>query len=496
MVFVYEKYNTHEKRKNQYKILTENKIEFKNNIIILGHGSISKVLIYIMKQLVNISGNIFVIDKEDKEDKKLEKLDDVKFIKVELNRDNILQELDFIKEGDIVIDCAVFISSCVLIELCNKKGASYINSSIQCWKDETKTLYDIHQDIKELKNKMVNSVNSNILNSMGCNPGLVSMFMKLGLLEIIKKNELYYEFDLDKNKEGDFWAKIAEKMEVRVIHVSERDTQQSNVPKKINEYCNTWASTIDPFYQEALGLSEISLGTHENENKINEIKDYKEDGDYIVLDKLGMFTKAQSWIPEYNKYVGNITPHDETYTIGKYLTRKDDQGKTIYKPSVYFVYHPCNETFMCLDELKERNLVQQENSRLLTSELRDGCDNVGITFFLNNGEVFWIGSKLSVEESRSLFDNEINDIINATVLQVVSGYLAGLVHIITLINQGKKIGIINPENVPVYDVIEYILPFIGDFVFEKNNDFKLTKIQNDGSIFETKEWNLENFLHI
>lgn len=78
-MFVYEKYNTSEKRKNEYKILTENKLNFNGNLIIIGYGSIANVLIYLIQKLVDIKHTI-VIDKLEHTN-----TENVNFIKEELN---------------------------------------------------------------------------------------------------------------------------------------------------------------------------------------------------------------------------------------------------------------------------------------------------------------------------------------------------------------------------------------------------------------------------
>jgi homospermidine synthase len=50
----------------------------------------------------------------------------------------------------------------------------------------------------------------------------------------------------------------------------------------------------------------------------------------------------------------------------------------------------------------------------MTDEIIDGRDVLGLTYYLENGEVFWIGSTLGIDEARKLFDSEFNDYVNAT----------------------------------------------------------------------------------
>ncbi len=64
---------------------------------------------------------------------------------------------------------------------------------------------------------------------------------------------------------------------------------------------------------------------------------------------------AQSWVPYYGRYTGQIVRHDEAYTIGKELAIRDENNKITYQPSVYYVYHPSDDAQLSLYELLERN---------------------------------------------------------------------------------------------------------------------------------------------
>ncbi len=57
------------------------------------------------------------------------------------------------------------------------------------------------------------------------------------------------------------WAKLAQKLGIKVIHVAERDTQVANVPKRLNEFVNTWS--VDGFVSEGAQPAELGWGTHE-----------------------------------------------------------------------------------------------------------------------------------------------------------------------------------------------------------------------------------------
>ena len=58
------------------------------------------------------------------------------------------------------------------------------------------------------------------------------------------------------------FARLAQKLGVRVIHCSERDTQVANRAKEVNEFVGTWS--IEGLREEGTAPVEIAWGTHEN----------------------------------------------------------------------------------------------------------------------------------------------------------------------------------------------------------------------------------------
>ena len=57
------------------------------------------------------------------------------------------------------------------------------------------------------------------------------------------------------------WGALAERLGIKVIHVAERDTQVSPIPKRRGEFVNTWS--IDGFVGEGCQPAELGWGSHE-----------------------------------------------------------------------------------------------------------------------------------------------------------------------------------------------------------------------------------------
>ena len=73
---------------------------------------------------------------------------------------------------------------------------------------------------------------------------------------------------------------------------------------------------------------------------------------------------------------------------------------------------PCRTFFpywYSKNNLKEKNYKYQDNTRLFTKDIIDGRDELGLTFFLGNGDIFWIGSLLDIDEARDIYENKFDD---------------------------------------------------------------------------------------
>lgn len=508
---IFENYWNQKLRLDKLAELTKNKVEFGDRkIFIMGFGAVGRPLLYMILKLIKVKpSNITVFDQRDVSQEARKDVDfigmGVKFVQSKVTKDNYLTLLKDVSKGDIVVDVCVEIETLDMMKLCQERGACHINSCIQDWdyksinkSDEYSLGYKHHQLDKWFEElKANNKVNFNCIISMGCNPGDVSIWTKVGLEQIAKKYGIWTNFDTNNNEN---WAKLAQKLGVQTIHISERDTQRVNIPKRVNEYCNTWSSTGEAYFEEALGCVEASWGTHEVVNfkpgdKI-ELHDM-----YLIWRKIGAYTYAQSWVPLYGRIIGNVIRHDESFTIGRSLTVKESD-KIVYKPSVYYVYHPTNEARMSLEELKDRNHHIQTNYRLLSDEIVSGRDILGLTFYLADGSVYWCGSLLSIEEARQIYSNEFNSFINATNVPVVAGYVSGIIHMINIMNQPDKYnngsqfkGLMTPDDLPYMEILRYQLPLIGEFVFVES-DFKLIQSDNkfEGKRTTSTKWTFDNFI--
>jgi len=475
---------TKEERKKIFENMYKS-INFNKKIVIIGYGAIGTALLPLLIKIVNLNlNNIFIIDKNNS--RFLNCNFEVNKIHIELLKDNtktILIDNIKLKQDDIIIDCSYEINTNYMFTLCSEYGISYINSAVEVWSNKEilqEKDFTFYQRIKSLENLNILIINkkNNFIISLGCNPGNVNIWTLFALYKINKKNN---------NLQFDSYADLANKMGLRVVHISEKDSQITNKPKNINEYVNTWSSDAISWYDEAFSFLEISWGTHEKKLPLNINKELSNEYQ-LILNGEGFNSYAYSYTPLNKNLVGMLIRHEECFTIAKKLTLRNEKNEIVYKPSCYYVYKPCDSSLASTLEVLDNYRKYQEKKRLLTDDIIKGYDELGCTLFFENGDIYWFGSLLDIDEARLIYDNKYNNIINATILQVVSGYLGGIIYLIKQIEKKEYLGLLKPEDLPIKEFVKLTKPLLGPFGLYKVDDWTVKTNQQN-------KWQFDDFTY-
>src|SRR5262249_3482012 len=134
----------------------------------------------------------------------------------------------------------------------------------------------------------------------GANPGLVSHFVKTALEDIA---EAIIQHDPNDPRRPELEAHLAQRdyprlacaAGVKVIHISERDTEVTDQPKKVNEFVNTWS--IEGFREEGVAPAEMGWGTHERRLPPGAHVHSFGPSNQICLAQMGIETWVRSWVP-------------------------------------------------------------------------------------------------------------------------------------------------------------------------------------------------------
>jgi homospermidine synthase len=113
---------------------------------------------------------------------------------------------------------------------------------------------------------------------------------------------------------------------------------------------------------------------------------------------------------------------------------------------------PCDQAIVSLHELAMRNFKLQPTLRIMSDEITDGMDELGVLLMGHPLTTWWTGSQLDIHETRQLVPGQ-----NATTLQVAAGVLGALLF---AINHPSK-GILVPDELPFREILDAADRYLG-----------------------------------
>jgi homospermidine synthase len=481
------------------------KLKFDKKVLVIGYGAVSKCLFPMLTDHIDLDYNkTTLIDFEDKtQEVKQWTAKGIKYIQLRITQENLPKVLsDHLEDGGLLIDLGWNIGCNDIVGWCHNNNVLYVNASVEQWdpyKDHDKksayekSLYWRHMQLRKMMSGWKEKGPTAVLDH-GANPGLISHFVKQGLLDIASKI-------IDDEKSGDEvdelkkliqeknFPVLAMRLNIKVIHCSERDTQVSDKPKEPNVFVNTWS--VAGFHEEGIGPAEMGWGTHEKWMPPAAVQPEVGPKNQIFLRQSGINTWVYSFVPPDHEIIGMVIRHGEAFTISEKLTVYK-KGKAIYRPTVHYAYQPCDAAIASLHELRGLNYRLVENYHIYDdTEIIKGSDILGALLMGHKYNAWWTGSDLSIEESRNLVPGQ-----NATTIQVAAGVLAAIRWMI----ENPKEGVCLPDDLPHDYVLNIAKPYLGKFISES---YDWTPLKNRQMLFpknpmlikpdESDPWQFRNF---
>lgn len=460
---------------------------FDGRIVIVGFGSIGQgVLPLLLRHLDMPAARITVIAPDaDRAGIAVEL--GVRCLVKALTRNNYRDLLTTeVGKGDLLLNLSVNVSSLALIEFCQVRGALYVDTCIEPWAGG---YTDLRQDPSERSNYALREQalalgrkyagGPTAVLTHGMNPGLVSHFVKQALLDLADACGIAGERPT--SRAG--WAALAQRLDVKVVHIAERDTQVSRERRQRGEFVNTWSA--DAFLGESLQPAELGWGSHERVLPADGRRHGYGSDAAIYLQRPGLLTRVRSWTPLEGSYHGFLVTHAESISLADFLTVRDGDTVT-YRPTVHYAYHPCDDALLSLHESAGRGTHEVQSRRLMMDDIATGMDELGVLLMGHPRGAYWYGSRLTIGEARRLCP-----LNNATSLQVTAGVLAGALWAI----RHPQCGVVEPEDLDHAFVLDVVLPYMG----EMRGEFtEWTPLDGRGVLFPedvdaSDPWQFANF---
>ena len=445
---------------------------FDGRVVITGFGVVARATLPMLLKHVRVPlHNITVIDFADREEALRPWIaKGLRFVRERVTPTNLPRLLStYVGRGGLIIDLAWSIDCFDILEWAHNNEVLYVNASLESWDTAgedmhksalDKSLYARYERLLPIAAKWAQTTTAVI--DHGANPGLVSHFVKRGLLDIgakiLRENRMARTRArrIERFLEEESFPELARELGVKVIHCSEWDTQRSGRPKRPDEFVGTWS--IEGMWEESISPSELGWGTHEK--RLPPFCTVPKTGpaNQIVLSQMGLNTWVRSWVPN-QEIVGMVVTHGESFGLSHALTVRQD-GRVLYRPTVHYAYMPCNDGIVSLHELRCRNYELHPRQRILTDEIAEGMDLVGALIMGHRFQSWWTGSILSIEAARKKVPH-----VNATAVQVAAGVLAAVLWAL----RNPRRGVCFPEDLPHEEILRHARPYLGRVVSQPSD---------------------------
>lgn len=457
-------------------------IKFDGRIVQFGFGAVGKSFYEkVSKEIKFNENNYYVISMNKHEFEAYINLGGIttNFLTHEVTRDNFSSVFEkYLNPGDILIDFADTVGTKDICRWCCENNIMYINTGEADWPDNWYSILNENILKNEMKEEYKNKTGFNkhpIVLQHGNNPGLVSHFVKAGIEYIIntqyKKNKQLKEL-LKNNK----YNEIAKELGIKMIHVNDIDLQEVNDNYNNETLFNTWC--IDSFFFEMLSEATQNIGTHENIDFKDECKLLDYNNGFIELKQLAAEKKCRTYYPN-GYFEGYLVPHEETITIAKSLEVIED-GKVIYRPSVMFLYSPCDFAKKYFMDAKVNEYLNPDPTKPMDCEDKDGetivrgykypkkaeiiykekiasgTEYVGILIIGDNFDPVWVGNRI---EMPYLYKSKKDSYWQTPTITPVA--MSALAAVCWMIKNKDKGGIYFPDDIDDY---KYILKIAEKYI--------------------------------
>ena len=222
---------------------------FSGKLLIIGFGSIGQgVLPLILRHLDMPAERITILTAEEIGHEEARRYG-VRFVVEPLTRENYRRVLEpLLSAGDFLLNLSVDVSSVALIEFAQEKGAFYLDTCIEPWaggytdpslSPSQRSNYGLRESALAPRRRYAKGPTAVLTH--GANPGIVSHFVKEALLNIAHDTGIDEAMPTDRRE----WAALARRLEVKVIHIAERDTQVAqHQPKRVGLHPRFWVPLL------------------------------------------------------------------------------------------------------------------------------------------------------------------------------------------------------------------------------------------------------------
>src|SRR5580704_14692146 len=175
-------------------MLDKKHVVFPGRLVIVGFGSIGQGVLPLLLRHLEIAADRITIITAEPRGHDVAAEYGIRFIETALTRSNYRALLEpQLGKDDFLLNVSVDVSSVALIELCQERGALYLDTCIEPWpggytdpslSPSARSNYALREGALRLKQRYPGG--STAVITHGANPGLVSHFVKQALVDLAR----------------------------------------------------------------------------------------------------------------------------------------------------------------------------------------------------------------------------------------------------------------------------------------------------------------------
>ena len=470
-------------------------LEFKNKIVQLGFGAVGKSFFEkVSKEIKFDIEKYYVISRDKLEYTFFLELGGKlgNFVVASIKRDNYEDIFSkYLEEGDIIIDFSDNVGTYDFINWCANNNVMYLNTGETDWDDNWYSIFTENIRKNELRTEIKKQKDKNkypIVLQHGNNPGLVSYFVKAGI-EYIVKNQFKKDDYLNQLLKEKKFNLLAKELDIKQIHVNDNDFQKVKDEFDNNTLYSPWS--IDSFFFEILSEATANIGPHENINYKDKCSMLDLANGFLEFSDIAFNKVGRTYYPK-GEFNGYLVPHEETITIAKSLEVKDENN-VIYRPTVVFLYSPCDYSVKYLknakvgEYIKNKDLLQDskinpepmirgykypKRTQIMYKEnISSGTEYVGVLLLGSKFKPVWVGNRI---KKHFLYKNKKDSYWQTPTITPVS--MSALAAFRWMIIHKEEGGIYFPDDINDYnEIINFAEKYISKTIYKT---FRKKDIEN------------------
>lgn len=398
--------------------------------MIYGFGIVAQSLIKILiKENIAEMSDILIAECNEKKFEEFLRLGGNKenILNITVKRDNMSELFDRLRENDFLIALCGDTDYVYLLEESVKRKIHFVSAADGAFPEDRddnvpEPVANIRK-YKAIRGKYRMFSDSGAVPTcvleFGMNPGMISIFTKRALEDIVAKDSGDFvkknRSSLEKLIREKKYAELSYRLKVRKIMLSDYDNLTFSVPYKDGKKYSPW--NISGMFEEFLGKSAEILGSFDSP-KGWDFCYYDRETGYIKYNIHSIVNEKEGLAPS-GTFSGFLMNHEELLTLSEYYSFYDESG-LIYRPGIRFIYKPNDYTVRSGMRIYETG--EDLEDYLLTGDMISANgEAVGVLLEGDNFSPIYVGNYLDKKD----VGNE-----SPTILQVSASMYAAIAYIL------------------------------------------------------------------